>query len=303
MKKQQPIAKILLVGGIIAFGTFLLVPTSIPVHGLHKETALLKKYNTLEDLVDDIKNGKVDFKDFRDSDGIALAVMKDSEIYDQADTNTQDCIDFAGKVGHNLGDSEIVHCFEDANYFKNKYSSNSSVPSTSNASSTTTSTVTDTGADTTGFDNVKKNILIDELVKTGKFTEDEAKEFASKAMQGGPEITSATGGSATANTDTSDETSLTKNEGNIKVDSQSSNSNNPEDYNNLGQLVDDIKNGKVNANKISLKVFQNSGAYAGADRQTQDCIDFAGKIGNNLGDSEIVHCSEDTNYFKNKYSS
>jgi hypothetical protein len=36
------------------------------------KTALLKKYNKLEDLTDDVKNGKVNFKKFRDNDGMAL---------------------------------------------------------------------------------------------------------------------------------------------------------------------------------------------------------------------------------------
>jgi len=76
----------------------------------------------LEDLVHDIKNWKVDFKDFRNSDGIALAVMKDSEIYDKAEEATQDCIDLAGKIGNNLGDHEIVRCSENTDYFKDKYS-------------------------------------------------------------------------------------------------------------------------------------------------------------------------------------
>ena len=42
------------------------------------------------------------------------------------------------------------------------------------------------------------------------------------------------------------------------------------------------------------------GAYQGADEQIQDCIDLAGKIGSNLIDYEIVHCSEDPNHFKNQ---
>jgi len=49
-----------------------------------------------------------------------------------------------------------------------------------------------------------------------------------------------------------------------------------------------------------LNNFQNSGAYQGADEQTQDCIDLAGKIGSNLIDYEIVRCSEDPNHFKNQ---
>ena len=44
---------------------------------------------------------------------------------------------------------------------------------------------------------------------------------------------------------------------------------------------------------------QNSGAYQGADEQTQDCIDLAAKFGSNLNDYEIVRCSEDPNHFKN----
>jgi len=80
------------------------------------------------------------------------------------------------------------------------------------------------------------------------------------------------------------------------------NANNPEDYDDLNDLVDDIKNHVVNNDDISLNSFQDSGAYQGAGKQTQDCIDLAGKIGDKLGDQEIVHCSEDANYFENKLS-
>ena len=76
----------------------------LPIQGLHKETALFKKYYKLEDLVNEIKNGKVNFKKYRNDDGISPTVMKDSQIYKEADKNVQDCIDFAGKIGNNLGD-------------------------------------------------------------------------------------------------------------------------------------------------------------------------------------------------------
>lgn len=48
---------------------------------------------------------------------------------------------------------------------------------------------------------------------------------------------------------------------------------------------------------MSLNTFQDSAAYKGADKQTQNCIDLPGKIGNNLADQEIVHCSENSEYF------
>ena len=38
------------------------------------------------------------------------------------------------------------------------------------------------------------------------------------------------------------------------------------------------------------------------DQETQDCIDLAGKIGDNLADQEIVNCSEDPNFYRNEIS-
>jgi hypothetical protein len=96
--KQQSTTKFLLVVGIIA--SVINIP--LPIQGLHKETALLKKYDKLEDLVNDIKHGKVNFKKYRNNYGISPTVMKDSEIYKGADKNVQDCIDIAGEIGNNL---------------------------------------------------------------------------------------------------------------------------------------------------------------------------------------------------------
>ena len=99
----------------------------------------------------------------------------------------------------------------------------------------------------------------------------------------------------------SDDTSSSNNEDNNNQ-SSNNNSNNPEDYDDLDELVNDIKNGDVDTDEISLSAFQDSGAYQGADQETQDCIDLAGKIGNNLGDQEIMNCSEDPNFYKNEIS-
>jgi hypothetical protein len=55
----------------------------------------------------------------------------------------------------------------------------------------------------------------------------------------------------------------------------------------------------VDTDDIPLNDLQNSGAYQGADEQTQACIDLAAKFGNKLNDYEIVRCSEDPNHFKN----
>jgi hypothetical protein len=162
------------------------------------------------------------------------------------------------------------------------------------------------------LDNTKENNMINALVKTGKLTEGEAKELVTKSMQIGTDITAASGtavgdtapssdNTTTSNTDNSDAQSLSFSNEDKNTNNQSSNTdrNNPEDYDDLNELIDNIKDGDVDIDEISLKAFQDSGAYQGADEETQDCIDLAGKIGDNLGDQEIVRCSEDTNFFQN----
>jgi hypothetical protein len=163
-------------------------------------------------------------------------------------------------------------------------------------------------------DNAKENNLINALVKTGKFTEDEATELVTKSMQSGTDTAAsdtaasdtapATDTTTTSNTDNSAAETLSFNNEDNNTNNQSSNTdtNNPEDYNDFNELIDNIKNGDVDIDEISLNAFQDSGAYQGADEETQDCIDLAGKIGDNLGDQEIVRCSEDTNFFQNQIS-
>jgi polyhydroxyalkanoate synthesis regulator phasin len=220
--------------------------------------------------------------------------------------------------------------------------SNADTTSTSNADTTSTS-----NADTTSTSgNANENSLVDELVKTGKFTEAEAREFVNNNMQSGAGTDTTSDTTSTSNADTntadttstsnadtntadttstsnadtntadttstsnadtntdssaSDDTSSSNNENNNNQ-SSNNNSNNPEDYDDLDELVKDIKNGNVDSEEISLSAFQNSGAYQGADQETQDCIDLAGKIGHNLGDQEIVNCSEDPNFYRNEIS-
>jgi hypothetical protein len=88
----------------------------------------------------------------------------------------------------------------------------------------------------------------------------------------------------------------------IPIEAVKKNVTDLEDYNNSKELVGDIKNGNFSDNQISLNDFKNSGAYKNADKDMHDCIKLAAKIGHNLKDREIVHCYEDANYFKQKYS-
>src|ERR671910_850747 len=72
--------------------------------------------------------------------------------------------------------------------------SDTSDTSTSDTSDTSTSDTSDTStsdtSDTSTSDDVTGNSLINELVKTGKFTEDEAKEFVSQNMLSAADTTS-----------------------------------------------------------------------------------------------------------------
>jgi hypothetical protein len=115
-----------------------------------------------------------------------------------------------------------------------------------------------------------------------------------------------TNDAASSNTGTgTDNTPPSNNHNDNTNDAASSNTGTKKDpgqYDDLQKLVDDIRSHVVNNDDISLNAFKDSKAYQGADANTQDCIDLAGKIGNKLGDQEIVHCSEDANYFENKLS-
>jgi len=144
-------------------------------------------------------------------------------------------------------------------------------------SSSSTSADFTTSVGTSSIDPGQQTNLIKALVKTGKFTEAEAKQFLSKISQ-----------NRTEDISTSNDTESSSNQGN------------PKEYRTLNDLVDDINNNVVDIEEIPLNTFQDSDAYKGADKQTQNCLDLAGKIGDNLGDREIVHCSEDANYFQNK---
>ena len=165
---------------------------------------------------------------------------------------------------------------------------------------TATSDVSASGNTSTGG-NDKETNLINKLVKTGKFTEAEAKQFVSKSMQNGPDVTSTSDNTQSSNTQSSNAQS-SNNQTNNNDQPSNANTNNPERYENLDDLVDDIKNHVVDIEDISLNAFQDSGAYQEADQETQDCIDLAGKIGDNLADQEIVNCSEDPNFYRNEIS-
>ena len=342
MTRRQPtIKQCIQLVTIIALAAFFVVGHNIPAQALHKEEQALDKFNNLNKFADAAKNGKVNNLIEKK---IPLVSLKATDLYKHADTQTKDCIDTAAKRGNGLATQEVVNCAQNPNFY-NVNITNSTTATTPSITSTgaspntgavgtstsdTTSTsspntdTTSTSSPNTGSfgtstsstsDNGKENNLVNDLVKTGKFTEDEAKDFVSKTMQSGDlggltsDTTSTSDTQKTANADTNTDTGNTPASDstqplNNQDNNQSSNTNSKHavDYNDLNELVHNIKNHVVNSNNIALSDFQNSGAYKGADVQTQKCIDLAGKIGKNLGDQEIVHCSEDASFFHNLIS-
>ena len=73
------------------------------------------------------------------------------------------------------------------------------------------------------------------------------------------------------------------------------------DYGTMKELVKDIRNGNKDDDKVNYDKFKDSSVYKNANEDLRKCIDLANKVGEKLGDYEIVRCFENTNYFKEKY--
>src|SRR4026209_1286671 len=73
------------------------------------------------------------------------------------------------------------------------------------------------------------------------------------------------------------------------------------DYESMKELVKDIRNGDKDDDKVNYDKFKDSSVYKNAKEDLRRCIDLADKVGEKLGDYEIVRCFENTNYFKEKY--
>jgi len=74
------------------------------------------------------------------------------------------------------------------------------------------------------------------------------------------------------------------------------------DYKNMKDLVKAIKNGDKDDDNMDWNKFKNSALYKDEDKNVRDCIDLANKVGQKLGDYEVVRCFKKANYFSEKYS-
>ena len=106
----------LFLGTIVTIGVIVLVNNN----SIYAKQAIWRDFDTMKELVNAIRDGE------KDDNNINWEKFQTSDIYQDEDKNTRDCIKLAHKIGNNLGDYEIVHCFKDVNYFKNKYSPDAS---------------------------------------------------------------------------------------------------------------------------------------------------------------------------------
>jgi FtsZ-interacting cell division protein ZipA len=90
--------------------------------------AIWRDYEDMKELVKDIRNGN------KDDDNMDWDKFRDSSVYKNENEDIRDCIDLANKVGGKLGDFEIVRCFDNANYYKEKYTDEKGNKNEQNAS-------------------------------------------------------------------------------------------------------------------------------------------------------------------------
>jgi hypothetical protein len=99
----------------ILFITFSIISIFISNSQAYAVEGIWRDYESMKELVKDIRNGD------KDDDKMNYDKFKDSSVYRNAKEDLRKCIDLADKVGEKLGDYEIVRCFENTNYFKEKY--------------------------------------------------------------------------------------------------------------------------------------------------------------------------------------
>jgi hypothetical protein len=99
----------------ILFITFSIISIFISNSQAYAVEGIWRDYESMKELVKDIRNGD------KDDDKMNYDKFKDSIVYRNAKEDLRKCIDLADKVGEKLGDYEIVRCFENTNYFKEKY--------------------------------------------------------------------------------------------------------------------------------------------------------------------------------------
>src|ERR1051325_4363026 len=266
MNNSRQIVNIsLLLGTIIAVGAFSIVFNSVPVQALHKEQQFLESFDDLADYAKAVRSGDSDFEEIPIQSMKAANIYDDAndsmkDCIDQAaeigdsltDREIVHCVDDVNYFNNKLSNDTVPTSAttgitdtgadtsstsnSDTNTADTSSTSNSDTntadtSSTSNTADTSSTSNSDTNTDdsTSTSNNSNENNLVDELMKTGKFTESEAQEFVNNNMQ------SETGTDTTSDTNTADTSSTSNSDTNTADTSSTSNSSN--DTNLTDELV------------------------------------------------------------------
>ncbi|HEY6949644.1 MAG TPA: hypothetical protein VI146_03465, partial [Nitrososphaeraceae archaeon] len=140
MDEKQQISSFPIIVTIVTIGMFVIGSN----YFVHADEASMSNFHSMKKLVQAIDNGKVD------NDKIGWDKFRTSEIYQNAGNNTQKCLNLAHKVGDNIADNEIVHCYKNDKYFKQKYSKGNKTNSTNINGVNSTSNRTSAETNVTG---------------------------------------------------------------------------------------------------------------------------------------------------------
>ena len=140
MGVKRQISSFLIVVAIVTIG-MLVIGSNFFVNA---DEARLGNFHSMKKLVQAIEKGKVD------NDKIGWDKFRTSEIYQNAGNNTQKCLNLAHKVGDNIADNEIVHCYKNDKYFKQKYSKDNKTNNTNTYDGNSTNNQTNADANVTG---------------------------------------------------------------------------------------------------------------------------------------------------------
>ena len=179
MNREQSVLTFLII--IIILGALFFIGSMIPLQALSKEGQLLNIDNDPQGFGPYVNGGDEGIN------SLLLESVATTDIYDYTTKGFPDCIYTTELIGSSTDYQERVQCNGDESSFKNQYSPSGNVPiikistvTQENSSGTSNTDTVTSNASTAGIN--EQNKLINELVNTGKLTEEEAKKIIARVM-------------------------------------------------------------------------------------------------------------------------
>jgi polyhydroxyalkanoate synthesis regulator phasin len=179
VNREQSVLTFLVI--IIILGALFFIGSMIPLQALSKEGQLLNNDNVPQGFGPYVNGGDEGIN------SLLLESVPTTDIYDYTTKGFQDCIYRTELIESSTVYPERIQCNGDESSFKIQYSPNGNVPiikistaTQENSSGTTNTDTVTSNASTAGIN--EQNKLINELVNTGKLTEEEAKKIIARVM-------------------------------------------------------------------------------------------------------------------------